>query len=230
MAIEGMNFSVGKSEFVAILGPSGCGKSSLLNLIAGLETPTSGTLMVHDKPISGVDSSRFLISQQACLFPWLTIAQNVEFGPKMQGMPEIERRKAAREMLEAVGLSEWGASFPHQLSGGMKQRAAVARALVNHPEFLLMDEPFAALDYPSRMGMQDFITQIRDHFQPTILFVTHMPEEAIALADRILTLSSRPAKIISEISIPLSFPRVNTDASFVEFLNLIHRSLPKYQP
>jgi NitT/TauT family transport system ATP-binding protein len=226
LAIESMNFSVSKGEFVAILGPSGCGKSSLLNLIAGLESPSSGTLLVDGRQIEGVDSSRFLISQQACLFPWLTIAQNVEFGPKMHGLSTAERKEAAHSMLEAVGLQEWAKSFPHQLSGGMKQRAAVARALVNQPEFLLMDEPFAALDYPARLGMQEFISKVHARFTPTILFVTHMPDEAVALADRILILAKRPTQVIQDIAIPLPRPRSPLAESFRTILTSIHPLLP----
>lgn len=220
-----MNFSVAEGEFVGILGPSGCGKSSLLNVIAGLETPTSGTLLIDGKPIEGVDSSRFLISQQACLFPWLTIAQNVEFGPKMSGMSAVERHQTAKEMLEAVGLSEWQSSFPHQLSGGMKQRAAVARALVNKPEFLLMDEPFAALDYLSRLGMQDFVSQVQAKFRPTVLFVTHMPEEAVALANRILILAPRPTRVVADLDVCLPVSRDKTSDAFVKILVEVHRHL-----
>ena len=229
LAIEGMNFSVSKGEFLAILGPSGCGKSSLLNLIAGLEVPSSGTLLADGKPIDGVDSSRFLISQQACLFPWLTVAQNVEFGPKMNGLSAAERHQTAREMLEAVGLSEWHSSFPHQLSGGMKQRAAVARALVNKPEFLLMDEPFAALDYQSRIGMQDFISEVQAKFRPTVLFVTHMPEEAVALANRILILATRPTHVVAEINVCLPAQRDKTSDTFIETLVELHRHLSTTQ-
>ncbi|MBX7207285.1 MAG: ABC transporter ATP-binding protein [Verrucomicrobiaceae bacterium] len=229
LAIEGMTFSVSKGEFVAILGPSGCGKSSLLNLIAGLETPKSGTLLVDGKPVSAPDSSRFLMSQSACLFPWLTILQNVEFGPKMHGLSPSERREQAVLMLEAVGLQDWAKSFPHQLSGGMRQRAAVARALVNQPEFLLMDEPFAALDYPARLAMQDFILAVRDRFNPTILFVTHMPEEAIILADRISILAPRPTMVISDMRVDIARPRLSSMPEFAAFIGIIQDSLPVAQ-
>lgn len=213
-AIEKMNFRVGPGEFVAILGPSGCGKSSLLNLVAGLESATSGKLLVDGEPVQGISTQRFLIAQQACLFPWLNIVRNVEFGPRMHGVSLGERRRESMEVLRAVGLAEWGHAFPHQLSGGMKQRAAIARALVNKPKILLMDEPFAALDYPARLEMQQFLLSVHHKFKPTILFVTHMPEEALMLADRILVFSERPAHIEREIHVTLPRPRKNTEPAF----------------
>ncbi len=226
LAIEGLNFRASKGELVAILGPSGCGKSSLLNLIAGLEKPKSGKLLVDGERVEGPDSSRFLMSQSACLFPWLTIQQNVEFGLKMRQQSSVERRPKALKMLEAVGLLDWAESFPHQLSGGMRQRAAVARALVNQPELLLMDEPFAALDYPARLAMQEFILGIRDRFNPTILFVTHMPEEAVILADRICIFSHRPTMMLSEISVAMVRPRSSSKPEFSTFLGAIQAALP----
>jgi NitT/TauT family transport system ATP-binding protein len=213
-AIAGMDFTVAPGEFVAILGPSGCGKSSFLNLVAGLETPTAGKLVVDGQSVNGVSTQRFLIAQQAYLFPWLNVARNVEFGPRMRGDSLADRRSASTEILQAVGLADWGNVFPHQLSGGMKQRAAIARALVNEPKILLMDEPFAALDYPARLEMQDFLLRVHRKFNPTVLFVTHMPEEALLLADRIIVFSKRPAHVQREIEVCLPRPRKTTELHF----------------
>ena len=210
-AVKGFNLDVGKNEFIALLGPSGCGKSTLLYLIAGLEELTAGQIKSHGRPVSGPDSDRSLIFQESSLYPWLSVIQNVAFGLKLRGMAKHKRRSIAIQLLNKVGLGGFEEKRPDELSGGMRQRAAVARALAMEPSVLLMDEPFAALDVQTRSKLQDFLIQIWRDSGASVLFVTHHIDEAIALADRVVVFTARPGTIKSIVSIELPRPRDHRD-------------------
>ena len=206
-AVKGFNLDVGKNEFIVLLGPSGCGKSTLLYLIAGLEELTAGQITSHGRAILGPDSDRSLIFQESSLYPWLSVIQNVAFGLKLRGMAKHKRRSIAIELLNKVGLGGFEEKRPDELSGGMRQRAAVARALAMEPRVLLMDEPFAALDVQTRSKLQDFLIQVWRDSGASVLFVTHHIDEAIALADRVVVFTARPGTIKSIVSIELPRPR-----------------------
>lgn len=206
-ALMDFNLEVGQNEFIVLLGPSGCGKSTLLYLIAGLEDLTGGTIESHGVPVSEPDSDRSLIFQESSLYPWLSVADNVTFGLKLRGMPRGERRQVAAQMLQEVGLSGFQGKRPDELSGGMRQRAAVARALAMKPSILLMDEPFAALDVQTRNKLQDFLIQVWKDSGASVLFVTHHIDEALALADRVVVITARPGRIKSIVPIDMPRPR-----------------------
>jgi len=206
-ALRQFDLEVGKSEFIVLLGPSGCGKSTLLYLIAGLEDLTAGEIESHGKVVYGPDSDRSLIFQESSLYPWLSVIENVTFGLKLRGMAKTERRGIAVELLNKVGLGGFEEKRPDELSGGMRQRAAVARALAMEPSVLLMDEPFAALDVQTRSKLQDFLIQIWRDSQASVMFVTHHIDEAIALADRVVVFTARPGSIKSIVPIELPRPR-----------------------
>lgn len=207
LALDGISFDVKRNEFCVIVGPSGCGKSSLLYLIAGLEARTSGSIKVNGKTVSEPGPDRGMVFQAYTLFPWLTVAKNVEYGPKRKGFPAAERKEIVEHYLNEVGLSKFADHYPSQLSGGMKQRVAIARALANDPEVLLMDEPFGALDSQTRHSMQKLLLRVWDHTKKTVLFVTHDIDEAILLADRVLVMSGRPGQIKKEIKVDIPRPR-----------------------
>ena len=202
-----INLEIAQGEFVVLLGPSGCGKSSLLYLIAGLEQPTSGTLSAHGDGIVGPAPERSLIFQEASLFPWLNVWQNVAFGLSIRGMPLKERKEIALKVLGRVGLVDASEKRPDELSGGMRQRVAVARALAMQPKVLLMDEPFAALDVQTRVKMQGFLLDVRDVNNSSVLFVTHHIDEAIALADKVVVFTARPGRIKAIVPIDEQRPR-----------------------
>ena len=206
-ALKGLDLEVGQNEFVVLLGPSGCGKSTLLYLIAGLEDLTEGTIEGHGVPIAGPDSDRSLIFQESSLYPWLSVVENVTFGLKLRGMAKAERRRIAEELLNKVGLGGFEDKRPDELSGGMRQRAAVARALAMEPSVLLMDEPFAALDVQTRSKLQDFLIQVWRDSGASVLFVTHHIDEAMALADRVVVFTARPGTIKSIVPVDLPRPR-----------------------
>lgn len=205
LALEGLSLAVQPNEFAVIVGPSGCGKSSLLYLIAGLEERTAGTIRVGGVEVTGPGPDRGMVFQSYTLFPWLTVAQNVEYGPRRRGLAESERKQLINHYLAEVGLTSFRDHFPAQLSGGMKQRVALARALANDPAVLLMDEPFGALDSQTRHTMQRLLLRVWDHSHKTVLFVTHDIEEAILLADRVFVMSGRPGQIRKVL--PVDFPR-----------------------
>ncbi|MDX3925777.1 MAG: ABC transporter ATP-binding protein [Shinella sp.] len=207
LALNGVSFHVERNEFCVIVGPSGCGKSSLLYLIAGLEERSGGTIAVGGKPVNEPGADRGMVFQAYTLFPWLTVAQNVEYGPKRKGIPQAERKDMVGHFLAEVGLAGFANHYPSQLSGGMKQRVAIARALANDPDVLLMDEPFGALDSQTRHSMQKLLLKVWDHSKKTVLFVTHDIDEAILLADRVLVMSGRPGQIKKEIRIDIARPR-----------------------
>jgi NitT/TauT family transport system ATP-binding protein len=207
LALDHINLQVQPGEFVCIVGPSGCGKSTLLHLIAGLHSPTSGQVLVDGKPVQGPGTDRILIFQEHGLFPWLTVAQNVEFGMKMKGIPKAERDEKMRYYLRLVHLAKFDKSYIHQLSGGMKQRVAIARALATEPDVLLMDEPFAALDAQTRDLLHDELERIWAETGRTIIFVTHNVREAVRLGNRVVLLTFRPGRVKSEFPVELPRPR-----------------------
>ena len=207
VALEGIDLTVGEGEFVALLGPSGCGKSTLLNLIAGFEAVTEGVMLFDGAPVSKPGPDRGVVFQEAALLPWLSVWENVVFGPKVQGKPKADYEDRAREILRIVGLSGFHDALPVQLSGGMRQRVGIARVLVMSPRVLLMDEPFGALDAQTRLSMQHLLLDVWQTLKTTVLFVTHDIDEAILLADRICVMSARPGRIAEEIPIDLRRPR-----------------------
>jgi NitT/TauT family transport system ATP-binding protein len=207
LALDHINLQVRAGEFVCIVGPSGCGKSTLLHLIAGLQAQTSGEVLVDGHPVQGPGTDRILIFQEHGLFPWLTVAENVEFGMKMKGVPKAERREKTRYYLRLVHLAKFEKSYIHQLSGGMRQRVAIARALATEPDVLLMDEPFAALDAQTRDLLHDELERIWSDTGRTIIFVTHNVREAVRLGDRVVLLTFRPGRVKSEFPVDLPRPR-----------------------
>ncbi|OWK38301.1 ABC transporter ATP-binding protein [Fimbriiglobus ruber] len=225
LALDRVALTVEAGELVSLVGPSGCGKSTLLRLIAGLDRPTSGTLFVGDEAIAGPSAERGVVFQDPSLFPWLTVRRNVEAGLVARGVLR-QRRHEVSEYLQLVGLEAFADVYPHQLSGGMAQRAALARALINHPRILLLDEPLGALDQFTRMKMQDEILRVWEARRTTMVLVTHDIDEAIYLSDRIVIVSPRPGRVERVIDVPLKRPRRRTEARFLELraqiLELLH--------
>ncbi|HEV2730510.1 MAG TPA: ABC transporter ATP-binding protein [Terriglobales bacterium] len=207
LALDSINLQVKAGEFLCIVGPSGCGKSTLLHLIAGLHQPSHGHVLVDDKLVDGPGTDRILIFQELGLFPWLTVAQNVEFGMKMNHVPKLERQEKIRYYLRLVHLSQFQNNYIHQLSGGMRQRVALARALATEPDVLLMDEPFAALDAQTRDLLHDELERIWGETGRTIIFVTHNVREAVRLGDRVAVFTFRPGRVKREYDIDLPRPR-----------------------
>ena len=206
-ALTDIDLEIEPGEFVVLLGPSGCGKSTLLYLIAGLEEPTSGRISAHGETVARPAPERSLIFQETSLFPWLSVWQNVSFALSVRGVPAEQRKETARQVLSRVGLSDAFEKRPDELSGGMRQRVAVARALAMQPKVLLMDEPFAALDVQTRVKMQGFLLDVWEVSKASVLFVTHHIDEAIALADRVVVFTARPGRIKAIVSIDDRRPR-----------------------
>lgn len=202
-ALAEASFTVKPSEFVTILGPSGCGKSTILKIVAGLEQPTSGRVLLDGREITAPGRDRGMVFQTYTLFPWLTVRQNIEFGLDVAGKSNAECREVSDHYIEKIGLKGFENSFPRDLSGGMKQRVAIARALANDPEVLLMDEPFGALDAQTRTVMQELLLDVWDESHKTILFVTHDVEEAVFIGDTIYVMTARPGKIKAKIDVTL---------------------------
>ncbi len=217
-ALRDVSFQVYRREFMCVLGASGCGKSTLIRILAGLEHPTTGEVLLDGEPVSGPCPDRGMVFQGYTLFPWLTVKQNVMFGLKMNGRGGTEAESEARQWIDLVGLSRFEDSYPHQLSGGMKQRVAIARALANQPRILLMDEPFGALDAQTRAQMQAYLLQIWKNVNITILFITHDLDEAIYLADRILVLKPNPGEVAEMIEVSVPRPRTPDQSIIPEFL------------
>ncbi len=216
-ALGGINLSVEDEEFVCILGPSGCGKTTLLRIIAGLESPTSGSIQLDGQVLTGPSPRMAMIFQEYSLFPWRTVLENVAFGLEVQGKEREDRIGIARRYLDLVGLAPFEKNFPYELSGGMRQRVAVARALAIEPGVLLMDEPFGALDAQTRNLMQLELQEIWRKTRKTILFVTHSVDEAVFLADRIVVLTERPGRVREIVSVKkCPIPRDRTCSDFVE--------------
>lgn len=219
-ALQPTSLSVGDNDFVTILGPSGCGKSTLLRMIAGLDRPTSGTITLDGRKITGPGPDRGMVFQSYTLFPWLTIAENIAFGLTEKGMNPAEAREIVAAYIDKVGLKGFENHYPKQLSGGMQQRTAIARALANDPAVLLLDEPFGALDNQTRALMQELLLGIWEREKKTVLFVTHDIEEAIFIASRCLVMSARPGRIKADIAIDLPYPRHYTLKTSPEFSTL----------
>lgn len=210
-ALDDVSLTIGKGEFVSLLGPSGCGKSTLMNLVAGLETAT-GSVEVAGKQVTGPGPDRVVVFQEHALFPWLTVLENVAFGLKQKGIGKKERTELAMEQIRSVHLSKFADRYPHELSGGMRQRAAIARALAMDPDILLMDEPFAALDEQTRLILHRELEDIWLRTKKTILFVTHNIREAVMLSDRVVVMSTRPGKIKKEFRVQAARPRHKADS------------------
>jgi sulfonate transport system ATP-binding protein len=219
LAVKDVSFSAWSDEFVCLLGPSGCGKSTLLKMAAGLEKAELGEVIANGKPVQSPDSSRGMVFQDYALFPWLTIEQNVRFGLELKGWSKSIVVETAARFIQLVGLSGFENAFPKQLSGGMKQRVALARVLAMSPHILLMDEPFGALDSFTRMEMQAELVKLWQRQPFTTLFVTHDIEEAVYLADRIVVMTPRPGRVKTIIKVGLSRPRRRTDLAFAEIRN-----------
>ncbi|GGQ75826.1 ABC transporter ATP-binding protein [Couchioplanes azureus] len=203
-ALDDVSLDVRTGEFLVIVGPSGCGKSTLLDLLGGLTAPTSGRVLVDGRPVRGPGLDRGVVFQQYALLPWRTAQGNVEFGLEAKGVPRRDREALAREHLDLVGLDGFADRYPHELSGGMKQRVAIARSLAFDPEILLMDEPFAALDAQTRDGLQDELLRIWERTGKTVVFITHGIEEAVYLGQRVAVLTSRPGRLKAVVEVPLT--------------------------
>jgi ABC-type nitrate/sulfonate/bicarbonate transport system ATPase subunit len=216
-ALEPVSLDITDNAFVTILGPSGCGKSTLLRLVAGLDHPTTGRLMLDGRPVTAPGPDRGMVFQSYTLFPWLTVADNIAFGLREQGVARERRDQVVREWLGRIGLAGFGHHYPKQLSGGMQQRTAIARALANDPAILLLDEPFGALDNQTRALMQELLLGIWERERKTVLFVTHDIEEAIFLASRVVVMTARPGRIKADIAIDLPYPRHYTIKTSPEF-------------
>ena len=206
-ALEDISLTVPERAFSVIVGPSGCGKSTLLRLVAGLSQASAGAITLDGRPIVGPSAERGMVFQSYTLFPWLTVQQNVEFGPELQGIPAAERAGIAQALIREIGLEGFERAYPTQLSGGMMQRVALARALANDPEILLMDEPFGALDSQTRALMQELLLRIWEHHHKTVLFITRDIDEAIFLGDVVHVMSARPGRIKQTLSIDIARPR-----------------------
>lgn len=219
VALQATDLAVAENDFITILGPSGCGKSTLLRMVAGLDTPTSGTISLDGRTVAGPGADRGMVFQSYTLFPWLTVLQNVCFGLREKGLPPAQQKEIARAFLAKVGLSGFENHFPKQLSGGMQQRTALARALANDPRILLMDEPFGALDHQTRELMQELLQGIWEAEHKTVLFVTHDIDEAIFMGSRVVVMSARPGRIKCDLPVPIAHPRsyaVKTTPVFME--------------
>lgn len=223
VAVNGVNLTVAPGEFVSIIGPSGCGKSTLLNVVAGFTPPTEGQALLDGVPITGPGPERGVVFQQYSLFPWMSVRKNVEFGLKMQGVAANKRETTARTLLGLAGLLAFENHYPDQLSGGMKQRVGIVRALATSPQVMLMDEPFGALDAQTRVVMQQILTNMWQKFRLSVLFITHDIEEAIFLSDRVFVMTARPGRIKAELPIPLPRPRTAEMMSSVEFIQILHK-------
>lgn len=223
VALDDFTLDVEEKEFVCIVGPSGCGKTTFLMMVAGLERLTSGELLLEGKQVAGPDPGHSIVFQEYLLFPWRTVGQNVEFGPEVRGLPKTRRKELAEKYVKLVGLEGFERRYPHELSGGMKQKAAIARALCNEPKVLLMDEPFASLDALTRETLQQELLDIWRQTKATVLFVTHSISEATYLADRVVVMSPRPGKIRGVIKIDLPRPRIAGVLTSPEFIGYERR-------
>ncbi len=220
-ALRGVNLRIDKGEFVCLIGASGCGKSTLLRIIAGFEQPTSGTVSLYENVITGPGSDRGMVFQDYALFPWMTVRENISFGPRQKGWAKKYIDEISSEYLHMVGLEKFADRFPHQLSGGMKQRVAIARVLANECEVLLMDEPFGALDALTRESLQQELLEIWARTKVTVIFVTHSVEEAVLLSDRVVVMTAGPGRIEADVAIELARPR---EVSAIDF-NQVRRDI-----
>ncbi|MBN9263928.1 MAG: hypothetical protein BGN89_11085 [Alphaproteobacteria bacterium 64-6] len=213
---DGLKFSVAANEFICICGPSGCGKTTLLDMLAGILVPSSGHVHIDGTPANPKKHSISFVFQEPSTFPWLTVSENVATGLNIKGAPSDQVRSKVASIIDIVGLKGFEDYYPHQISGGMKQRVAIARAFATEADLILMDEPFVSLDQPTREHMQREVLDIWRHMKRTVIFVTHNLEEAVYLADRVLILSAKPARIVAELPIPLQHPRDPLSTEFTE--------------
>lgn len=213
-AIEDISLEIERGEFITVIGPSGCGKTTLLNMLAGFEQPSSGQILLEAQPINSPGADRGVVFQEYALFPWLTLRQNVEYGPRERGVPASLIRELTDRTLAVMRLEGAENRYPHELSGGMRQRAALARVLVNDPKILLMDEPFAALDAQTRARLQQEVARLWMETRKTVFFVTHSVEEAVLLGDRVITMTAFPGHLKADVRIALPRPRDPTSPSF----------------
>jgi NitT/TauT family transport system ATP-binding protein len=216
VALDGIDLEIGDDEFLTVLGPSGCGKTTLLNIVAGFEGASGGEVQVDGEVVLKPGPDRGVVFQEYALFPWLTVAQNVEFGLRERRVPKAHRRARVRQQIASVGLSGFEQRYPQELSGGMRQRVALARVLVNHPRILLMDEPFAALDAQTRTMMQQELLRVWSAERRTAIFITHNIEEAILLGDRVVVMTARPGRVKDIVAVDLLRPRDVTSTEFNE--------------
>lgn len=223
IALDNVSLDIADNEFVTVVGPSGCGKSTLMNVLAGLDEPTRGQAVVDGKVVSGPGPERGVIFQQYALFPWLTVRKNVEFGLKTAGLGAKERREKAEHFIEMVGLSQFADALPKMLSGGMKQRCAIARAYAVDPTILLMDEPFGALDALTRVKLQEQLLDTWSQEKRTVVFITHDVDEAVFLANRVVVMAARPGRIFDIIDVDLPYPRTEEMRLSPEFTALRNR-------
>ncbi|MBB3458431.1 NitT/TauT family transport system ATP-binding protein [Rhizobium sp. BK313] len=231
VALQNLNLDIEDGEFITVVGPSGCGKSTAMNIAAGLTAPSSGQVVVDDVAVRGPGPERGVIFQQYALFPWLTVRENVEFGLKIAGLPKEERRKIADHFIALVGLTDFSGSLPKTLSGGMKQRCAIARAYAVNPKILLMDEPFGALDALTRVQLQDQLLTMWSKERRTVMFITHDVDEAVYLASRVVVMAARPGRLYKIIPVDLPFPRteeMRLSPEFAELRNQVWRAV--YHP
>jgi NitT/TauT family transport system ATP-binding protein len=224
-AVAGLDLHVAPGEFVSVLGPSGCGKSTVIGAVAGFTPISAGELFVDGRAVQAPSPDRGVVFQDHTLFPWKTVLKNVEFGLKMRGAPPAERREAARDILESIGLGDFLHHYPWQLSGGMQQRVSLARVLVNRPRVTLMDEPFCALDAQTRLQMQELLLALWHEYHITVVFVTHDVDEAIFLSDRIVVLTERPGRVKAELPVTLPRPRTRELLTSSEFMQLKRRAM-----
>lgn len=225
LALDRLDLSIGATEIISILGPTGCGKSTAMNMIAGFEDPSSGAVLLDGKAITAPGPDRAVVFQQASLFPWMTVLENIVLGVKCRGIPADVYMKRAASLLAAVKLTGFERHYPYQLSGGMQQRVQIARALISEPEVLLMDEPFGALDSQTRLIMQELVVQLWLEYRPTIVFITHDVGEAIFVSDRIVLMSRRPGKIKLTLDVTAPKPRNLEFLGSSEFVQLQSRLL-----
>ncbi|WP_195706660.1 ABC transporter ATP-binding protein [Paramicrobacterium fandaimingii] len=223
VALEKVNLDIADNEFVTVVGPSGCGKSTLMNILGGLEEATGGQALVDGRSVSGPGPERGVIFQQYALFPWLTVRKNVEFGLKVAGVNAKDRRERAEHFIDMVGLSQFADALPKMLSGGMKQRCAIARAYAVNPSILLMDEPFGALDALTRVKLQEQLLDTWNREKRTVMFITHDVDEAVFLANRVVVMAARPGRIHEVIDVDLPYPRTEEVRLSPEFAELRNR-------
>ncbi len=219
-AIEDASIDIQDNDFVCIVGPSGCGKSTLLRMLAGLDFPTNGNIIVNDRKVTGPGPDRGMVFQTYTLFPWMSVEDNIKFGLKLKNMPKDKQEEIAKRYLKIIGLEKFAKSYPKELSGGMKQRVAIARALANQPEVLLMDEPFGALDPHTKSMMQLLMREIWEKEHPTVVFITHDIDEAVFLANKIYVMSARPGKIMKEVNVYLPHKRTLELKDSTEFIKI----------